>query len=96
MFLKLCTHIVNILKMCMWGFDGARINFDRIAAFKLSHFWQLFGTMAYNQLPKLLKDSFHTLQTCWEHNEDNHYGVFKIEKIYLSSFQHYRIKSLCY
>ena len=27
MLLKLCRHILDILKMCMWGFDGARINF---------------------------------------------------------------------
>ena len=29
-----CRHIVDILKMCMWVFDGARINFDRITAFQ--------------------------------------------------------------
>ena len=28
LFFKHCRHIVNILKMCMWVFDGARINFD--------------------------------------------------------------------
>ena len=33
MFLKHCRHSVNILEMCMWVFDGARINFDRITAF---------------------------------------------------------------
>ena len=33
MFFKLCRHIGNILKMCMWVFDGARSNFDRIIAF---------------------------------------------------------------
>ena len=25
--------VVDILKMCMWVFDGARINIDRITAF---------------------------------------------------------------
>ena len=34
MFLRLCRHIVDILKMCMWVFDGARIDFDRITAFQ--------------------------------------------------------------
>ena len=31
--LKSCTLVVKILKMCMWLFGGARINFDRITAF---------------------------------------------------------------
>ena len=31
-FLKLCRHIVDLLKMSMWGFDGARTNVDRIMA----------------------------------------------------------------
>ena len=29
--------------MCMWLFDGARINIDRITAFELSHFRQFFA-----------------------------------------------------
>ena len=32
MVLKLRRHIINILKMCMWGFNGDRFNFDRITA----------------------------------------------------------------
>ena len=28
-----CIPVVNILKMCMWLFNGARFNFDRITAF---------------------------------------------------------------
>ena len=32
-FLKPCILVVNILKMCMWVFDGARINSDKIMAF---------------------------------------------------------------
>ena len=32
--LKSCIHIVDILKMCMWVFGGARVNFDRIIAFR--------------------------------------------------------------
>ena len=33
--LMILSHllVVKILKMCMWLFDGARINFDRITAF---------------------------------------------------------------
>ena len=31
-FLKPCIPVVDILKMCMWVFGGARINFDRITA----------------------------------------------------------------
>ena len=33
-FLKPCISVVDILKMCMWVFSGARINFDRITAFR--------------------------------------------------------------
>ena len=33
-FLKPCIFVVDILKMCMWVFGGARINFDRITAFQ--------------------------------------------------------------
>ena len=32
-FLKPCIPVVDILKMCMWVFGGARNNFDRITAF---------------------------------------------------------------
>ena len=32
-FLKPCLLVVDILNMCMWVFDGARINFDRITTF---------------------------------------------------------------
>ena len=30
MFPKLSRHIVNIMKMCIWGTDGDRINLDKI------------------------------------------------------------------
>ena len=33
-FLKPCISVVDILKMCIWVFGGARINFDRITAFR--------------------------------------------------------------
>ena len=33
-FLKPCIPVVDILKMCMWVFGGARIYFDRITAFR--------------------------------------------------------------
>ena len=31
---KPCIKLADILKMCMWVFDGARINVDRITAFR--------------------------------------------------------------
>ena len=31
--LKLYILVVDIMKMCMWIIDGARLNFDRILAF---------------------------------------------------------------
>ena len=33
-FLKPCIPVVEILKMCMWVFDEARTNFDRITAYR--------------------------------------------------------------
>ena len=31
--MKLSVLVADILKMCMWVIDGAKINFDRITAF---------------------------------------------------------------
>ena len=33
MFCKRSRYIVDILEICMWVFDGARLNFDRIVGF---------------------------------------------------------------
>ena len=33
-FLKPCIPVMEILKMCMWVFDEARTNFDRITAYR--------------------------------------------------------------
>ena len=33
-FLKPCILVVHVMKMCMWDFDGARINFKRITTFR--------------------------------------------------------------
>ena len=33
-FLKPCISVVDILKMCIWVLDGAKINFDRTTAFR--------------------------------------------------------------
>ena len=42
--MKPCIPVVDLLKMCKLVFGGARINFDRITAFRtLSHFRQLFA-----------------------------------------------------
>ena len=42
MFQGLRSHIVDILIMRMWAFDGARINLDRITAFQTKPFWAVF------------------------------------------------------
>ena len=42
MFLKLCRNIMGLLKMYILGFKRARNIFDKITAFGLSHFGQLF------------------------------------------------------
>ena len=49
----------------------------------LAAVWQLFCTIAlgYNQFLQFLKDSFQTLNTYWEHNEDIH-TAFYGDKIY--------------
>ena len=47
MFLKFCRHIVDILKMCMWIFDGARNNFDGIITLYTWSFWAAFHTIGY-------------------------------------------------
>ena len=44
---KLCRHIVDILEMCMWIFDGARINFNRSTAFKTKIFLVAFCPIGY-------------------------------------------------
>ena len=36
-FLKPCIPVRDILKMCMWVFNGARINFDSLTAYQNSH-----------------------------------------------------------
>ena len=41
--MKPCIPVVDILKMCMGGFGGARNNFTEIQPFELSHFRQLFA-----------------------------------------------------
>ena len=33
-YLKLCVHVVNTLKVYIWVFDAARIYFDGITTFK--------------------------------------------------------------
>ena len=42
MVLKLCSLIVDMLKMCFRIFDGTRINFDRITAFQTESFLLVF------------------------------------------------------
>ena len=41
--LKPCIPVVDIFKMCMWVFGGARINLTELQPFELSHFRQLFA-----------------------------------------------------
>ena len=46
-FLKPCILIVDIMKMCMWIFDGARINFHRVTAFRTWSFYAIFSIVGY-------------------------------------------------
>ena len=50
MSLKLCTHIGNILKMCMRVLDGARIDFERINSLLNLVIFAAFCTVRYYQL----------------------------------------------
>ena len=47
MIFKLCRHIVDILKMCMWNLDGASLILTELQPFKLSHFGSFFYTLGY-------------------------------------------------
>ena len=41
-FLKSCIRVVDIMKMCMWVLDGARINLTKLRPFELSSLWHFF------------------------------------------------------
>ena len=47
--------------MCMWVFGGARINFDRITAFRTNQL-----------LPEFSSNQFETLDRRYKHIEDVH------------------------
>ena len=32
-FFKACIHCVDIMKMCMWSFDGYKFKFDKVTGF---------------------------------------------------------------
>ena len=65
---------VDILKMCMWGFGGARINFDRITAFRtlgnflLCRVWSLCNQL----LLQFSMDHFETMHTYCGYIENVH------------------------
>ena len=72
--MKLCILVMGILKMCMWVFDGSRINFDRITAFQ-TYLWQLFCTVGYEMC--VINSSMNvsqTLQICCGQIGDVHVG----------------------
>ena len=62
------------------GFDGARIDFDRITAFELSNFRQFLHYRVLrlrNQfLSQFYVDLFQTLHTCCGHHEDVYVGFW--------------------
>ena len=45
--LEFCRYIVDILKMCMWVFDGYRINYDRLMAFQTKIIFGSCFTVGY-------------------------------------------------
>ena len=72
-----CIPVVDILKMCMCVFGGARINFDRITAFPnlaiLGNFLHGRGWSLCNQLLlQFSMDHFETMHTYCGYIEDEH------------------------
>ena len=62
--------------MCMYVFDGARINFDRFTAYQTAIFGNFLHSRVWslrNQHPlQFSMDHFKTLHTCYEHIENVH------------------------
>ena len=75
-FLKPCIPVADILKMCMWVFDGARINFDRFTACQTVILGNILHCRVWslcNQLPlQFSMDHFETLHTYCGHIENLH------------------------
>ena len=76
--MKPCIPVVDILKMCMWVFGGARINFDRITAIQtliviLGNFLHCRVWSLCNQLLlQFSMDHFETMHTYCGYIEDVH------------------------
>ena len=84
--MKPCILVVDILKMCIWLFDGARINFDRNTPFELSHLRHfdellvILGNFLHCRIWSLCNqlflqfsmDHFETMHTCCGYIEDVH------------------------
>ena len=66
--MKLLILVVDILKMCMWVFDIARINVDRMTAFLHCRVQSLSNQL----LLKFSTDFSQTLQTYCGHSECLH------------------------
>ena len=70
--MKPCIPVVDILKMCMWVFGGARINFYSLSNFlgNLLHcrVWSLCNQL----LLQFSRDHFETMHTCCGYIEDVH------------------------
>ena len=75
--MKPCIPVVDILKMCMWVFGGARINFDRINSLSnlviLGNFLHCRVWSLCNQLLlQFSMDHFETMHTYCGYTEDVH------------------------
>ena len=73
-FLKSYIRVVDIMKMCMWVLDGARINLTKLRPFELSslrHFLHCRACSLRNRfLLQFSMDLFETVRTCCGHNEN--------------------------
>ena len=63
--------------MCMWVFDGARLNFVRTTAFRTLSIWAFFlhcrvWSLGNQLLLQLSMNLFETLWACCGHNENVH------------------------
>ena len=75
-----CVLVVDILKMCIWVFDGTRIYFDRKCPFQLRHLWQFFffhcriWSLCNQLLLQFSMDHYETMHPFDRHIEDVHVG----------------------
>ena len=74
--MKPCIYVEDILKMCMWVFGRARINFDNYSLSNLVILGNFLHCGVWSLCNQLLlqfsMDHFETMHTCCGYIEDVH------------------------